>query len=56
MVQLYAAKAMDIVELASRLPRLSRPAVERAVGRIVAAVAERDTLKVQLAPFSPAYS
>ena len=35
MVQLYAAKAMDIVELASR--------------RIVAAVAEGDTLKVQLA-------
>jgi butyryl-CoA dehydrogenase len=35
MVQLYAAKAMDIVELASR--------------RIVAAVAEGDTLRVQLA-------
>ena len=35
MVRLYAAKAMDIVELASR--------------RIVAAVAEGDTLRVQLA-------
>jgi butyryl-CoA dehydrogenase len=35
MVRLYAAKAMDIVELAAR--------------RIVAAVAEGDTLKVQLA-------
>jgi alkylation response protein AidB-like acyl-CoA dehydrogenase len=35
MVKLYAAKAMDIVELASR--------------RIVAAVAEGDTLRVQLA-------
>jgi butyryl-CoA dehydrogenase len=35
MVKLYAAKAMEIVELASR--------------RIVAAVAEGDTLKVQLA-------
>jgi adenine/guanine phosphoribosyltransferase-like PRPP-binding protein len=35
MVHLYAAKAMDIVELASR--------------RIVAAVAEGDTLRVQLA-------
>jgi butyryl-CoA dehydrogenase len=35
MVRLYAAKAMDIVELSSR--------------RIVAAVAEGDTLRVQLA-------
>ena len=35
MVKLYAAKAMEIVELASR--------------RIVAAVAEGDTLRVQLA-------
>jgi hypothetical protein len=35
MVRLYASKAMDIVELASR--------------RIIAAVAEGDTLRVQLA-------